>query len=86
MHAKGINMRYLGKVAQAVTMPYFRSVILSEVASRAAKKFLRKNLQDDLRSYVLKSKRDPSPNEIDDYLLQQTYDFLSLLLGTTAES
>jgi hypothetical protein len=46
MHASGINMRYLGILVDLCKEDWLRALLLSEITARAAKYFLRFDMQE----------------------------------------
>lgn len=46
MHGYGVNMRYLGLVLERSRETWLRSIVMSEILVRCAKKFLHFDLQN----------------------------------------
>jgi protein TIF31 len=44
LHNEGINLRYLGKIAELTKLPHVKALCLQEMLARAAKKFIRQRL------------------------------------------
>lgn len=76
LHKAGINMRYLGLLLDHCKEPWLKAIVTSEIIARAAKYFLRYDLQDSLLNLSAGSLR-----EINDYQIGQVLGWINRILG-----
>jgi len=81
MHGYGVNMRYLGLVLEKSRETWLRSIIMSEVVARCAKKFL----QFDLQNCIINLNESKTENT-QKYLNKVVISLLNKLLGLSLES
>ena len=97
LHSHGINLRYLGRVAELTKQAYVRQLCAVEMVARTCKTLLAQNLRTLQRTVVsTESAASPSPLPASSTLLLQhslltrlqdgAVDFLNLVLGCGDES
>jgi hypothetical protein len=60
MHAHGVNVRYLGLVAQQTALPHIKDICVVEIIARAAKKMLNQHLAEVMFDYAEEGKEEKS--------------------------
>lgn len=98
MHARGINMRYLGYIFELTTLPHVKGLVLAEATARVAKHILNqatRTISRKARAEMSQAEqrgrsRDEDFREHNDKLRKSlatsVLDFLNLLMGTSEET
>ncbi|KRX06516.1 hypothetical protein PPERSA_05129 [Pseudocohnilembus persalinus] len=51
LHANGLNIRYLGKLAEEIQLPHIQNLCIQEMVSRAIKKIFRETIADYIENF-----------------------------------
>jgi hypothetical protein len=93
MHSRGINIRYLGVVAELTKLPHVRDTMVVEMVARAAKEILRgtwRKVTKRCRTEPPPSLTELSPDAMKAILKQEldavALDFFNLALGNSRQS
>lgn len=93
MHARGINIRYLGVIAELTKLPHVRDTMVVEMVARASKCILRstwKKVAKQCREEPPQSLMELPPDAMKAVLKQEldtvVLDFFNLALGNSKQS
>ena len=90
-HSHGINMRYLGKVANMVSLHHIKQLCVTEMIARTAKNIFNEQISSSILAAGEPESTGPhsgspaDPGSMTLFVRRWTIDFLNLLLGSSEE-
>jgi hypothetical protein len=92
MHSRGINMRYLGVIADMTKLPHVRDMVVVEMIARCCKKILRRTqrkvlqqCKNEPQESSIKLEKDPLKGVIRHELETVTVNFFNVILGSSRQ-